>query len=176
MKKLTKMGIDALRETLPVLSREEQSSYMGMYSGDCFWRCVAFLSSGDFSENGAGQYAWDYITELCGDYRYALHRLEVTAWIGISEASGYLSQNSHLRMTGMDIACVNPNAFSSYSGYLGHMHQTPDGSWMSYDSGHYVVILPGETSGVRTAYDPTFNRHFTITSGEYENHVRNNIV
>jgi hypothetical protein len=38
MKKLTKLDLQALSETMPLLSWEEQNMYMGSYSDDCFRR------------------------------------------------------------------------------------------------------------------------------------------
>ncbi len=60
VKNLTKLGIEELRKTLPVLSREEQQGYMGMYANDCVFRCMAHILGYGDSVEAAERLALDY--------------------------------------------------------------------------------------------------------------------
>ncbi len=53
--KLTKLGIEELRKTLPVLSREEQRGCTGGAGEDydCWWHCIAYVKSGGNSYSNA---------------------------------------------------------------------------------------------------------------------------
>ncbi len=145
MKKMTKMGIDALRENLPVLSQEEQRGCMGMYSGDSFWRCVSYLKTGDITEAGAEPYALDWGAKtFCGDY-------------DVDYAHNYLTQNG---------ATIG---FVAAQNYLNADH--PDLlnriAMDSRDQSCLVILGPHSSMRDYDAFDPVTNSYSVISREEF---------
>lgn len=164
MKKLTKMDIDALRETLPVLSREEQQMYTGMYSGDCFWKCVSYLNTGNAGSSDS--LALAYWEDRLGSIDAAYDQVGYTAFVNNGEARAYLSSNGGTPNTyGDHIAYVDVSKIGSYN-YDDRLDSNFHGIGVS-STFHYVVMLDfsGDTW---SAYDPDRNKYFTISSGEYD--------
>ncbi len=58
MKKLIKLKLEEMIKTMSVVPKEELSGYVGMYDGDCFWRCVVYLNTGSWSEEAATSFAF----------------------------------------------------------------------------------------------------------------------
>ncbi len=155
MKKLTKMGIDALRETLPVLSQEEQRGYMGMYNNDSFWRCFAYVNSGNYSEAGAEPYALEWkvrIRPLCGYLDYARADAYLSTYgagISLDDARDYMAAHPPVDNN------LGRVAFDS----------RPD----SQGNQRYLVITSGPFGfcGEYNAFDPKTGQQIVISPEEF---------
>ncbi|MDD4429510.1 MAG: hypothetical protein PHG64_14140 [Paludibacter sp.] len=99
MKKLTKMSLEKLAKTMNLISENEMDMYWGMYQGDCFWRCVAWLSIQDRTEEAAAEYALQYTADtyfggctVSADYYLTTY----SAGLNFQDARSYVQGNSTL--------------------------------------------------------------------------------
>ena len=161
--KLTKKSLDELARTMDVIPEEEQENYWGMYDGDCFWRCVAYLSSGGspVTEMTVDSLAFDYFIQKYGFYG-AVNHLSATydASIDINDAKAYAQANSIGGMGNEQIFWINPSMINAYAsqGYYS----------IGNGIGHYVVYKRSTGTGYEV-YDPQLQQTFHITNVEGAN-------
>ncbi|MDR2037750.1 MAG: hypothetical protein LBQ60_07495 [Bacteroidales bacterium] len=164
MKKLTltKKSLDELAKTMDVIPESERDNYWGMYDGDCFWRCVAYLSGAGISESAAASYATGYYAS-----QYSGSDAEK-----IAQATSYLAQNgagmnladarnyAQANMVGnnnQQLLWINPDKFNYY-GENGYGAIAPN-------VGHYV-ILTFSNNGSPMIVDPQNGVSFYTSSSE----------
>jgi hypothetical protein len=160
MKKLTKKSLDELAEAMSVIPENEQKSYLGMYFGDCFWRCVAYIQSGgsSYSETSAASYALGYWTEQTGCAVSADYLLSNSgAGMDLSSAKSYVQANS----MGAQIIYVDPSKISWYGS-----------QGISSMGTHHAIVVTGankDSNGIVVSYnvfDPQNAVGFTISLNE----------
>lgn len=61
MKKLEKLSLKEMKSEMSLLPEGAQEKLFGGYTNDCFWRCVAYMETGDPST--AGYYANNYFND-----------------------------------------------------------------------------------------------------------------
>jgi hypothetical protein len=144
MKKLTKKSLDEMAKTMNVIPEDERDNYWGMYDGDCFWRCVAWLETGDSSEAAAASYALAYWADMMGGNTVNAHSILSTGGAGmnLADAKSYVQANS-IGGSNQKIYLINPDAISGYdySSISGAMHavvytgsRNSDGSYNMFDT------------------------------------------
>lgn len=62
-RKLRRLDFDLIQAEMSVIDGELLRSIVGGYQDDCFWRCIAYIEGGDYSESGAESYADAYDPE-----------------------------------------------------------------------------------------------------------------
>ena len=154
MRKLTKLNLEEMIKTMSVVPKEELSGYVGMYDGDCFWRCVAYLNTGSWSEEAAASFALSYWTNAYGanssgaDYQLSTYG----AGMSLGDARNYVNANN----LGRKILYINPDNISYYQ----------NNGYSSYMNGSHAVILESSFFGGYNVYDPQSNTRFTISTSE----------
>ena len=159
MKKLKKKSLDELAMTMEVIPDNELDNYWGMYSNDCFWRCVAYLSGAGNSESAAASYAVAYYAS-----QYTGSDTE-----NVASAISYLAQNG-AGMTTSQMANYNydginrrfiqvypPDALASY-GFSGGMN-------------HAVVFIGPNQNGAVDLYCPQTDTTFTMSFSDYQKRI-----
>jgi hypothetical protein len=164
MKKLTKKSLDELAKTMNVIPEDERDNYWGMYENDCFWRCVAWLETGDSSEAAAASYALAYWADMMGGNTVNAHSILSTGGAGmrLSDAADYAKKNS---LGSNQIICVDPDNISYYQ----------NNNLESISGANHAIVITGEindSNGQLTGYnvyDPQSNVNFTISAFEASN-------
>lgn len=166
MKKLTKKSLDELAKTMSVIDKSEQNSYWGMYSDDCFWRCVGYMETGltNITESMAESYALSYFANSLGGYSgtdsyidsrgAGMSLAEIQKYLEYAKTSGVYTASSK----GQYIAYFKTNDVRDYR----------DTSNMSSSkaNAHAVVVLDENPDGSIHIFDPQLEEFRTISSIE----------
>jgi len=96
MRTVTKQSLDVLARTMSVIPMSKLNGFVGGYSDDCFWRCIAYLNSGgsSYSESDAESYAYGYFSNLYGGYTSA-YLTSLGAGMSLSDINNYKSYSGN---------------------------------------------------------------------------------
>ena len=167
MKKLIKKSLDELAKTMDVISEEEQSCYWGMdrYENDCFWWCVAYLSSSGapVSEAIVAGLAEEY---FAGVGHYAYYNLSVTndAQMTNIAMTAYINENPHLKnkIVGFPNCVLAPYIDFVGTGYHVLIFKGPDPS----DSSKVRLYNPQTGTNISMPFE-VYNREITFEGNGY---------
>lgn len=163
MKKLTKMSLEKLAKTMSVIPENEMNMYWGMYQGDCFWRCVAYILSGnpDFppTEADAEIYALQYTadkffngnTEQAHEY---LSSNSLGASIANSDAIDY-AKNNTANLAGYGIVSLKIEDFPQLN-----LTPTGDNEW------HAVILQSSSNPDKVKFYDPQGDQFIEVNKSD----------
>ena len=100
-----KKSLDEMARTMIVIPEDEMKNYWGMYDNDCFWRCIAYLSSGgiSYSESDAEYYARDYWMGKLGYNDALIHLSAQGGDMSISDIEEFASTYS---ISGVNLDCL----------------------------------------------------------------------
>ena len=153
MKKLTKMSLERLAETMKVIPEKEMERYWGLYDKDCFWRCVAYMLNGgeSYDEPDAEAYALDFFTNTVfnnvpGDPTTAAHN--------------YLSENgAAMDVTGIGNYAAYASSIGDYTGpsslgYIAVFNTDYIDSYESTGESHAVIVRQVNPDGSLDIFDP----------------------
>ena len=159
MKNLTKKSLNELAMTMNVIPEDEQDNYWGMYDNDCFWRCVSWLKTGDYSEAGAASYAFDFFVSA---YSYnGLIHLSAYNDSGVDHAD----MRRFLTANGMVKGINDPNQIVGvhHTSQLEYYRNNPN---ITPSSEHCLILKSKNSDGSFEMYDPQNNKHFTVSAIE----------
>ena len=154
MKKLIKKSLDELAKTMDVISDEEQNDYWGMgYDNDCFWQCVAYLSSGGapVSEATVAGLAEEYFASV-GHYAY--YNLSVTndAQMTNIAMTAYINEKN-----------IKKNMIYGFSSTI--LNQYPEFSGMS--KLQHLVVFKGPKNGGVEMHCPQTGQTFIMSLSHF---------
>ena len=144
MKKITKKSLDELARTMSVIPDPEMEDYWGMYDGDCFFRCIAYMESGGqfYDEPDAASYALSFWTDRIGcSVSAAINLAYNGAGMGNSDRAAYKEW-------------AQSNSMYSVDRSLG---------WIAYfnygnNQGHAIIVKSIDTAnGTCEIFDPQNN-------------------
>ena len=174
MRKLTKLDLQGLSETMDLLSTEEQNMYVGAYSNDCFWRCVAFVKSG---MNPAGYDSWiDAAAES-----YAQDYFASVMYSGMGHSGADLA-NRYLEYYGAGVDIQSGGEYLEEIGLAGtmgwrflHINNVSlingfreAGILPAGGIGHTVVIMNGDSNGY-LVFEPKNGVKIYVSKAELAN-------
>jgi hypothetical protein len=136
--------------------KDRNYQYSGWYDGDCFWRCVSYIESGDRSKEAAASYALIYMAGLHGHENAPSILNKEGAGISIEDAKNYAKVNSIGGARHDRIWWVNPDYISWYQ-YNG---------FHTIGGGHYIVYKSTNKNGSYNVYDPQLDVSFSISQME----------
>ena len=133
MKTLRRMDLEEMARMMQVIPQAELNSIIGAdCETDCFWRCVAYLQTGDSSAAMAAIYAESYY----GSASF------FGSGMSVVDGMNYIQAN----LPGAKILYVDP---SKIAWYILNNHQS---------IGHHAVIYQGmSANGEHKIYDPQNN-------------------
>ena len=155
MRTVTKQSLDVLARTMSVIPMSKLNGFVGGYSDDCFWRCIAYLNSGgsSYSESDAESYAYGYFSNLYGGYTSA-YLTSLGAGMTVSQMLDYKSFTGSANYNSMagKILVFNTDNVSCYN---------------STNTLHAVVLISNNSDGFYV-FDPQLGKYCTISSCEIQ--------
>ena len=150
MRKLTRLNIDALQREMPVLDEETlRSIYGGLDPNDCWWRCMAYISSNgqNYSADAAMGMASSYYGSSFDSSSYAFSGNAYDARAIASGVLGGAYTNSH------QILVFNPSTLAGWEG----------------NGSSHAVVVKGYSNGVYTVFDPQNGEEVQISAFNLNN-------
>lgn len=156
------MSLEKMAQTMTVISEDEMKKYWGMYSDDCFWKCVAYLYNPNqvVTEEDAEEYALPYTAALSfnGDTAEADAYLSSNgASISNSDAIGYAATNDLPLRNG--ILSLKVSEFPELGA------PTDGGEW------HAVILKTSLDPDKVKVYDPTTDMTHEFDKSELQSEV-----
>lgn len=150
MKKLTKMSLEKLAETMNVIPENERDMYWGMYDNDCFWRCVAYLSNLGITEAAAETVADEWCVfqgTVISNNDSAISGPEMQMYLNFT--SMMVGSDANNRMVG--VAQTNDLEYYRNNGEI-----------PAYQN-HCLILENVNSNGDYEMFDPQHNVRFTVT-------------
>ncbi|MDL2223483.1 TIGR04149 family rSAM-modified RiPP [Bacteroidales bacterium OttesenSCG-928-M11] len=142
MKTLRKIDLQSMQEELQVLNKGEEKKILG--GEDCWWRCIAYIQTGQISEEAGREFAIEYCLPQDDSTGYIMsgNKTDLENYI-----SSYITNKDNYNTGSILVVDTNVLPYE----YDGEYHALVVNDW-------------GDGSGNVEFYDPKHNEYITLSA------------
>ena len=166
MRTITRKSLDELAATMTVIEKAEQEAYNGLYANDCFWRCVAFLKTGIYSEAVAAGYAYNYFKDVVYSAHSNPSGLAMAHLLANGAGVDETDRNRALQAYNLMTSSTADNRIVGLAHTNDLAFYKNNSDTISAYANHCLILEKSYESGVCDMFDPQNNVRFSISSSE----------